>query len=56
MTDQCCNHNCNQGRNCPARRDGYGREGLSLLTLFVLFVLGVLVWYGLATLLIRSVQ
>lgn len=23
----CCNHNCNQGRNCPARVAKIGRKG-----------------------------
>ena len=39
----------------PRRRDGYGRDSMSVLTLAVLCVFGLLCWAGLALLLIGGV-
>lgn len=38
---KCCNHNCNQGRDCEIRKQQQYHDAILLLVLFVVFLVAV---------------
>jgi hypothetical protein len=57
MNEECCNHNCNQGRDCPLRKTELtDEEIMEVATINLGHSMGLLNWMGFARAILRKAQ